>query len=179
MGKAGIMRLFIAAQLPEKVREALAEESGMLRGCVRGRYVSPDSFHVTLAFLGDVDSSRIDTVTSALEKGCAGFGSFEVSLGEYGSFGRRGKATLWQGFREEGDLSALADSIRAQLDEAGIAFDGKAFRAHVTLMRAADLKEGVLPMPERAQGTIEQITLFRSDLSGSRPVYDPLHTVCL
>lgn len=173
------MRLFIAAQLPETVLEALAEESGMLRGCVRGRYVSPDSYHVTLAFLGDVESGRVNAVADALEEGCVGFSSFEVSLGEFGSFGRRSKATLWQGFREEGALPELACSVRNRLEAAGIAFDGKAFRAHVTLMRAADLKEGVLPMPESAQGTIKHVTLFRSDLSGSRPVYEPLHTVCL
>ena len=179
MGKAGTMRLFIAAELPEAVHEALAEESGMLRGCVRGRYVSPDSFHVTLAFLGDVEASRVDTVIDALEEGCKGFRSFQISLGEFGSFGRRSKATLWQGFQEQGDLPAIADSIRESLGTTGVAYDEKPFRAHITLMRAADLKEGILPMPECAQGTIERITLFRSDLSGKRPVYEPLHTVFL
>lgn len=173
------MRLFIAAELPEAVREALADESGMLRGCVRGRYVSPDLFHVTLAFLGDVEASRVNTVIEALEEGCEDFGAFQVSLGEFGSFGRRSKATLWQGFQEQGDLPALSGSVRERLQTAGITFDDKPFRAHITLMRAADLKEGVLPMPERAQGAIERITLFRSDLSGKRPVYEPLHTVDL
>lgn len=173
------MRLFIAAELPEAVLEALAETSGLLRGCIRGRYVSSDSFHITLAFLGDVEGSRVDTVIDALDRGCAGFAPFDISLGDLGSFGKRSKATLWQGLQDAGDLPAIAQSVRASLNTAGIAFDGKAFRAHITLMRAADLREGALPTPALAQGTVERITLFRSDLSGSRPVYDPLHVVCL
>lgn len=173
------MRLFIAAELPEPVLEVLAETSALLRGSIRGRYVSSDSFHITLAFLGDVEVNRIDAVIDALEKGCNGFESFDISLGDLGSFGKRSKATLWQGLQNAGDLPALAQSVRASLAAAGIAFDEKAFRAHITLMRAADLKEGTLPMPELAKGTVERITLFRSDLSGKRPVYEPLHTVNL
>ena len=46
------MRLFIAAELPENLLEALAETSARLRDTVKGRYVAPDSFHLTLAFLG-------------------------------------------------------------------------------------------------------------------------------
>lgn len=173
------MRLFIAAELPEGVLEALAETSASLRGCVRGRYVSPDSFHITLAFLGDVEGSRVDVVVDALEKGCSGFDSFDIALGDLGSFGKRSKATLWQGLKDAGSLPALAQSVRASLSAADIAFDGKAFRAHITLMRAADLTHGSLPAPAIVQDAIEHVTLFRSDLSGSRPVYDPLYSIRL
>jgi len=169
------MRLFVAAVLPEELVEALAETSAQLRGCVRGRYVAPDSFHVTLAFLGEVGVNRVDDAAGALERGCREFAPFEVAFGDFGSFGRRASATLWQGFSDAGDLTALAQSVRAELREVGFSFDEKSFLPHVTLMRAANLREGVLPMTPMARGVVSSVVLFRSDLSGSRPVYEPLH----
>lgn len=173
------MRLFIAVELPEKIREALAETSSLLRASVRGRYVAPDSFHVTLAFLGQVEASRIDDVIGALEAGCRGFEPFVASLGELGKFGKRTKATLWQGLEGGKDLPELAISVCAELRRSGFEFDEKKFLPHVTLMRAADLSEGVLPIPACDTGEITTVSLFRSDLSGDRPRYEVLHAVRL
>ena len=169
------MRLFIAAELPGEITDALAETSALLRAHVRGRYVAPDSFHVTLAFLGDVEGARVERAISAIDKGCRDATAFAVELGDLGSFGRRSKATLWQGFRDPGALPAIAESVRDELSACGFAFDEKPFRAHITLMRAADLTSGALPSPSIAKGEIDSITLFKSDLSGARPVYEPLH----
>lgn len=173
------MRLFIAAELPDGALEALAETSARLRGAVRGRYVAPDSFHVTLAFLGDVEGARIDAAAGALEEGCLGVGSFGVSLGGLGSFGRRSKATLWQGFDEAGALFDLATATREALRLRSFTFDEKKFLPHVTLMRAANLAAGTLPAPACASGIIDTVTLFHSDLSDARPMYEPLHSVYL
>lgn len=173
------MRLFAAAELPNEMLDALAETSALLRGCVRGRYVSPDSFHVTLAFLGEVEGARVERACRALDRACAGFAPFAASLGNLGCFGKRAKATLWQGFRQAGALPELAQSVRCELKVAGFTFDGKPFLPHVTLMRAADLTAGALPMPVLVEGTIATIALFRSDLSGHRPVYEPLREVTL
>ena len=173
------MRLFIAAEVPEEMREALAETSARLRGSVRGRFVAPDSFHVTLAFLGEVAGSRADDAGAALARACHGFAAFDASLGELGCFGKRGKATLWQGFRDAGALPDLAKAVRGELRSGGFAFDGKAFLPHVTLMRVADLTTGALPAPLQATGRIASAVLFRSDLSGERPVYEPLLSIGL
>ena len=171
------MRLFVAAELPEEIREALAETSALLRGCVRGRYVAPNSFHVTLAFLGEVEPHCVNGVCNALERGCAGHTAFPISLGDFGCFGKRSKATLWQGFSNATALTKLAETVRAELRAEGFRFDEKPFIGHVTLMRSADITTGKLPAPAFAEGTIERIALFSSDLSGPHPVYTPLHAV--
>ena len=173
------MRLFVAFELPGEMLDALAETSALLRGSVRGRFVARDSLHVTLAFLGEVGPYQVNDVITALEEGCAGFGAFEAALGELGSFGRRSSATLWQGFRDADSMKQIAESVRQALKARGLSFDDKPFRAHVTLMRAVDLRSGELPMPVVAGGIIDTATLFKSDLSGPRPVYEPLHSVKL
>lgn len=174
------MRLFVAADLPVQVREALCETSAALREALRGRYVAPDSFHVTLAFLGEVPGAQLGDAIAAVEEGCQGQGPLEMALGPLGSFGRARRATLWQGFaRGVDELAGLAGDIRECLAERGLAYDTTLFVPHVTLMRAADLSAGVLPMPQVAKGAIETITLYRSDLTGERPRYEPLHVVRL
>ena len=168
------MRLFIAAE-PHGAEEALAETLAALRDSVRGRFVAPGSLHVTLAFLGDVPASRVDAASAALAAGCAQInGPFPVTLGDLGSFGKRSRAILWQGFRDAGALPELAAAVRAELTAAGFEFDRKSFRAHITLMRNADLSSGALPTPYPADALIESAVLFRSDLSGPHPVYEPL-----
>ena len=173
------MRLFIAADLPEEMLDALAETSAALRAAVRGRFVAPDSFHVTLAFIGEVPAARCGDVERALQAACAGRGPIAAELGELGSFGRAHKATLWQAVRSDDALDGLARVVRENLASEGLSFDEKGFRAHVTLMRAADLVNCVLPPACIAGGTIETATLYRSDLSGPRPVYEPLATAFL
>ncbi|MGI6220669.1 MAG: RNA 2',3'-cyclic phosphodiesterase [Coriobacteriales bacterium] len=173
------MRLFVAAELPDSMLDALAETSAALRSSVRGRYVGSDLFHVTLAFLGEVESSRCAELEDALSRSCAEHGPFETSLGALGSFGKKSRATLWQGFTETSAFDALAGDVRKVLREAGFAFDGKGFIPHVTLMRNADLSSGILPMPSIAAGAIDTVTLFSSDLSGPRPVYDAITRITL
>jgi hypothetical protein len=92
------MRLFVAAELSEELLEALAQTSALLRESVHGRYVAPDSFHVTLAFLGEVPELQVDAACEALEQACAGVPAIPVTLAPLGSFGRAKRATLWQGF---------------------------------------------------------------------------------
>ena len=175
------MRLFIAAELPKELLETLAETSADLRECIRGRYVGPDLFHVTLAFLGEVEGSRVPAVEAALEEACAGHEPFRGRLAELGYFGRRNDATLWQGFDAAGQagFAALVKDVRAALEARGFAFDTKPFRAHVTLMRQADLSRGTLPMTTTAAGTVDTVTLFKSDLSGKHPIYTSLASVSL
>ena len=174
------MRLFISAELPSAIHEALCETSALLRDQVHGRYVAPDSFHMTMAFLGEVPGSRLGDACDALEEACAGQPPIDVALGPLGSFGRARRATLWQGMaRGVDELGGLAGDIRECLVEHGLSYDPSLFVPHITLMRSADLSTGKLPMPVVERGVIDTVTLFQSDLSGERPRYEALHRVHL
>ena len=173
------MRLFIAADLPLELMDALAETSALLREQVKGRYSSPDSFHLTLAFLGETPAGRIPEIEDALERCGASHSPIDVCLGDLGSFGRKREATLWQGFKDPAPLEHLARDLRKDLESIGIPFDNKTPKAHITLMRKADLSQGLLPAPCIARGTITQMTLYQSELLAQGALHTPLHTVSL
>ncbi len=172
------MRLFVAAELPDTLSEALAETSARLRGCVRGRFVGTDSFHVTLAFLGSVRASCVNDLVGLVVEASLGHSPFSTTLAELGIFGHPSSGILWQGFDEGRDEWAdLAADVRASLRGGGYAIDEQGFIPHVTLMRQADVAYGALPMPCVGRGEIRTVTLFESDLSGERPRYEALERV--
>ncbi len=174
------MRLFVAAELSNNLIDALADTSALLRDSVRGRYVAPDLFHVTLAFLGEVPAAQVDEVGMLVRDACAEVDPFMTSLGPLGSFGRLSAAILWQGFssgRESWDL--LATKVRSALRDAGFWIDEKGFLPHVTLMCRADLTHGALPMPCVTRGSVDAVIVYVSDLSGERPCYEALERIDL
>ena len=174
------MRVFIAAELPFELTNALSHTSALLRDTVKGRYVGPDLFHVTLAFLGEVPGALVDDAVTPVRRACASLSPFYTTLGSLGTFGRSSSVVLWQGFASGGDHWArLADSVRAELRESGLAFDEKGFIPHVTLMRRANVQQGLLPMPAIERGTIDAVTVFSSDLTGARPRYEAIERVWL
>ena len=60
------IRLFVALELPDDVREALVDWRRRAVGNVRGlRLVAPDSLHVTLCFLGWRFTPEIDAIAAA------------------------------------------------------------------------------------------------------------------
>ena len=62
------LRLFVAVTLPAEARDAIARLIQGLRAAdLTGvRLVDPDGVHLTLKFLGNVDSSRVPALTDAL-----------------------------------------------------------------------------------------------------------------
>ena len=172
------MRLFVAAELPERMIEALSETSAALRDAVHGRFVSPDRFHVTLAFLGEVPARDVERISGAVERACLGHSPFAATLGELGTFGRGRKVALWQGFSRGNDVWVeLARDVRGALEAEGQTFDGRRIVPHVTLMYRAQILTSELPMPCVVEDVIHTVTLFSSDLSGDVPRYEPLARV--
>lgn len=177
------MRTFIALEIPELLRDELADVTRSLQASLRGRFVPRQNYHMTLAFLGDVPQAMLDDAQCAME--CAAtrveYGrNIVLAADRLGSFGRAKNATLWMGFAKDPILMALAEDLRDRLDSCGFTLDGKSFLPHVTLARHACITEGSLPnlpFPEPTVAT--QITLFKSELTRDGAIYDPLYSVPL
>jgi hypothetical protein len=61
------MRLFVAFDLPNAVRHALATLAQRLKPeCRAARWVRPESMHVTLKFLGETDPQKLSEIRAAL-----------------------------------------------------------------------------------------------------------------
>lgn len=174
------MRTFIALELPSGFADETAACARVLSGAVEGRFVPKENYHLTLAFLGDADDATVRRAMEALDEVAAEVVPPLLVPEGLGRFGRPTDATLWMGLTEGEGLIGLAALVRERLRDQCVAFDGKAFKPHITLARRARLPKGPLPplcfpMPARA----EAVTLFKSTLDRDGAIYKPLYTVRL
>lgn len=140
------MRLFVALLPPEDV---LAEVAQAVRGRQQEwpalRWVSPELWHVTLAFLGNVDEELLPGLRALLERKAAGHEPREVSFAGAGAFPSAGRASVfWVGMRGPADdrgrpvFARLAGSISAGAEKLGLSMDRKRFHPHLTLARCRE-----------------------------------------
>lgn len=168
------MRAFLAIELPDDLRAALAGEQERLRTAIPGAdrlaWVRPESLHLTLKFLGNVEEGTIPELCGALASQlCASpIAARAVGAGAFPS--GRHATLLWAGVEDggSGDLAALAAEVDVVAAEHGFAREERAFRAHVTLARVrrgnVDVDAAMSDARSRVWGSmdIEAVILFES-----------------
>ena len=133
------MRLFVAIELPDRVRGALAAAIDDLRSTVRGpfRWVGPDGIHLTLKFLGDVPETGVEALVTGLAGASLTVQPLELHLEGAGTFPPgRPPSVVWAGLGGDlAALNALCDAVEAAMAGAGMSAETRTFRPHLTLAR--------------------------------------------
>lgn len=160
------MRLFVALEPSPAFRDALASLQERLRAAgVTGRYLTPGSLHLTLAFIG-MWPEDITALLPPVET------AFPIALTHVGVF--PGARVLWAGVQPCEALDGLARRVRRNLAEAAVPFDPQAFNPHITLIRKPAVPESVslsdIRVP-RAEMTVRDVCLYRSESGENGPVY--------
>lgn len=168
-------RLFVALEVPEGVRRAVA---GWARETVGDddalRLVAPESMHLTLAFLGHRPQEEIEPVGEAVtETAATASAPVALRVGEALWLAPRRPHVLTVAIEDpEGGAAALYDALWERLEALGHERERRAFRPHVTVARVrhgARVRPHELPPPPEAAFTAPALTLFRSHLGGGRP----------
>jgi RNA 2',3'-cyclic 3'-phosphodiesterase len=131
------MRLFVAVQPPPTAMDELAAALTPLRrlpGADRLRWTETAGWHLTLAFLGEVDEPLLPELGERLGRAARRHEAARLRLAGGGRFGDR---ALWAGVPGgTRSLGRLAASTAAAARRTGLATDTKPFRAHLTVARA-------------------------------------------
>ena len=176
------MRLFIALNLDENLRRAIAEAQERLRASgADAKWVVPESIHITLKFLGWVDDARVPEVMEALAAALDGAAGFRLSLEGIGSFPTpTAPRVVWVGVKDGGEhLAALAERTDAAMGPLGFEREARAFSPHVTIGRCKSaqgrdrLVAAMRGERDRQFGEMEVrgVDLMRSDLRPTGPIY--------
>jgi 2'-5' RNA ligase len=141
------VRLFVAFELPAAVRAAIGRRLDELRGGLpRARWVRPESMHLTLKFLGEVDEAEVPGLGAELGPLCAAAAPMTARVDGAGCFPPARPARIaWLGLEVEGPggagpgaggLAALQAAIdRAAARLPGVERDRRPFSPHVTVAR--------------------------------------------
>ena len=174
------MRLFIAVNFSRPTLAALEAAREALRSAAggRGSYTPCANLHLTLAFLGEADKSRVKDAAEALEA-AAGV-PFELVFDRAGRFTRGREELWWAGGPESPALAAVQKRLCRELAARGFELEARRFTPHVTLARRVPaLGEAPALFASPAAERVEAISLMRSQLEFRPPRYTELHRTLL
>jgi 2'-5' RNA ligase len=130
------MRLFIALDIDDAIRERIARfMDGVSPFAPDARWVTSESLHVTLKFIGEQPDASVDRIRLALQSVAAS--TTEIHFRGYGFFPTAKSARVfWIGMDAGPQLAALAAAIDDETSALGIAKEDRTFSPHLTLARS-------------------------------------------
>jgi 2'-5' RNA ligase len=189
------VRSFVAIDLPDALRRSMEERIEALSSARPSRiirWVRPDGIHLTLKFLGDVETGEMESVRNVVSEVVPRFSAFTFSVGGLGCFPSfQRPRVIWVGIREQsGTLAALQAALELGLAGHGFRKENRAFHPHLTLGR---IRRGVRQEDQRSVGKalermqrfslgdvhVKEVSLVRSELKPSGAVYTNLMSVPL
>lgn len=180
-----MVRVFIAIDIEDPLlvsRLARLRDTVVATG-VPMKPVEEENFHITLRFIGEVDSSRVETikehVLSALD-----FRRFVLELKGLGAFPTPSRPrVVWVGVSKGFDeVRRVRDSVESRLRNLGFRPESKEFHPHVTLARikgSKNISSLVRVLNDYSdtivgEMTVSSIRLKKSTLTPRGPIYETL-----
>jgi RNA 2',3'-cyclic 3'-phosphodiesterase len=176
-------RTFIAVDIGEDIRNnAVALQESLAKSGASVKWVSPESMHITLLFLGEVDDRELHSVCRAVKEVAAREPSFPLRVSGLGAFPtlRRPK-TAWAGLVEGMEqLCLLYDKLEAKLYEMGSFHkEERGYTPHLTLGRVKSEEDGFKLAPELTKRlawdggrtVVNEVLVFSSVLERDGPGY--------
>lgn len=123
-----MVRLFVALDIPNKSREGLSHVQLGLRGA---KWRGIETFHITLAFIGETDRHGFREAHDALAAISAP--AFELKIRGLGYFGDRKPRAVWAGVESTPPLLHLQEKVSTALRRKTFDIESRKFAPHITL----------------------------------------------
>lgn len=150
------MRLFIAIPLPENVVHGLSAACARLRSDRDSlRWSAPESWHITLQFLGNSTEEQLACLTTQLAQ--VRPAPVPVRLGGLGVFDRAG--VFFAEVEVTPQLAALQSCVVAATAHCGFVPEDRPYHPHITLARAKG---------DSGRGAIKKLKQQVSELASQR-----------
>ncbi|MFQ5453768.1 MAG: RNA 2',3'-cyclic phosphodiesterase [Candidatus Zixiibacteriota bacterium] len=184
-----MIRLFIALPLEKKVKDELGEIIVILKqkgGSVK--WVNPKNIHLTLKFLGDTEEHLVDEIKEQINVAAEKYEPVQSGISHIGAFPNLNRPrVIWAGIEKNKDiLMRIAGILDKKMNKLGWERETRKFKSHLTLGRIRNLKglenlTGYLKENQLKEIALifDRITLFKSTLTPTGPIYDCLHEVKL
>ena len=173
-----MMRCFVALDFPRNVRNEIKRIQDLIKKktLLTGRFTNSENLHLTLKFLGEIDSKKIKEVKNRLRK--IEFKSFEVYLDNIGIFSEKYIKIIWIKLNGKG-IFELQKEIDNELKD--LFKPEFRFMSHITIARPKNVKKRKELLEYIKQIKIKNIKfkindfyLMKSELFSEGPVYEDL-----
>ncbi len=185
----GQVRTFIAVELPDHLKRQVDKLVVSLKPLAGGvRWVKAANLHFTLRFLGNIESDSVPALAEQLRKNLENTKPFSICLSGLGCFpNMRRPRVIWLGTGgDEENFKTLANEVESACRRCGYDKADKTFSPHLTIGRIK-FPKGLEVLTENLQKiqfksdefNINQVVIFKSDLSPRGPTYTPMAKVVL
>jgi 2'-5' RNA ligase len=158
------IRAFIAVELPSFLKEELGRIESILKAgnTTPVKWVDFESIHLTLKFLGDIESSRVGEIIEGIKNACVGISPFELKIKGLGVFPNPARTRIaWVGLVDATDeLSLLQRNIESEMEKLEYERETRKFSPHLTLARVRDQ---ATPDERERFGNLVTATAFSSE----------------
>ncbi len=186
-----LIRSFIAIPLTSAIHQKLEDFTrtyGLAERASGLRSVKPENIHLTLKFLGDIDTTRIPAISARLEELTNKNSSFPVTVRGIGAFpGWRNKPRIiWVGVQPVEPIQHIFQGVEAVTTAIGYPSENRPFSPHLTLARVnqqfasprqAETITRLMNLntePVFGEMIVGELVLFRSVLQPAGPIYSVL-----
>jgi 2'-5' RNA ligase len=183
-----IIRAFIAIEIPMLIRANLESTIQRFKSqkVQAVRWVAVNNIHLTLKFLGDTSPDDLRKLTNILQNQKSSQKPFAIQVSDMGAFPNQQRPRIiWVGLQAPSALNELQSNIEKAASLIGIPPEDREFSPHLTLGRVRNeaspsdlqnLRAALNSIQVGALGefTVNQYTLFRSDLRPQGPIYTVL-----
>jgi len=102
------------------------------------KWVRPEGIHMTVKFLGEVEPEREPELRAALTRAAAGGRPLPLAVRGFGVFPDATRPrVIWAGLDADPTLELLQHRVEQEFSPLGFPPEGRPFRPHLTLGRAA------------------------------------------
>ncbi|MBA4121049.1 MAG: RNA 2',3'-cyclic phosphodiesterase [Acidobacteria bacterium] len=176
-------RIFVAIDISEEARRKVADYIENLRGefsNLRVGWEKAEKLHLTVKFLGDIDSNELQNLTEAVEKTARQFSNFNLQISQTGVFpSKRNARILWLGVDDEHEsLQKINDFLQTECEQRGFVKENRNFKAHLTIGRLREPNKSKELIDSHLNKTfaavefdVSEIVIYESQLQKSSSIY--------
>jgi len=190
----GLLRTFIAADIPPSIKESIQVQVDNLRKFIVDssvRWVPVKNIHLTLKFLGDTSPSNVDLLKQALRAQADSYTGMDITISGLGSFpsSKRARVLLFR-IQAPAALEALQRGIDSSCAKIGYRSEVRPFSPHLTIGRVRrgvsssdqmKIHKALTQVKIDSLGTtrVDYIHLYKSELSPTGAAYTKLFSAPL
>jgi 2'-5' RNA ligase len=180
------MRLFLAIDFPDELKARIARNIEILKDFIpKGiKWVDKKNLHVTFKFLGDVNERILEDIYTSVEGVASVHAPFTISFKEAEMIPNPERPRLiWYDMKDETDSAAkLFKDVDMALYDLGFSKEKRPLALHTTIGRVKftrnieweKISSNLIPVDDIVQ--CNELTLFKSQLTSSGPIYSILKT---
>ena len=180
------IRTFLALELPQTVRNKLSAHAELISGydkLQQIRWLPKENYHLTLAFLGNVEYVLISSLQLKLEQNLSFNKAVPFRFSEITPFPFSGTPKIAAAMLEHSqELMQFQHNTAKCVRGFGISLERRRFTPHVTLGRLKSRSRKSLafrPQQIILEGVSEKVVFFKSELAPKGAVYTSLEEISL